>query len=57
MKNMGVLTEQMKRLLKTWPDNKAQKHIAVSHAIISTKSKNLYDDLKRCIWESTTDET
>jgi hypothetical protein len=53
----GVLTEEMERLLKIWLDYQVQKCILGSQAIISTKAKSLYDDLKKCIEESVTDET
>jgi hypothetical protein len=47
----------MERLLKIWLDEQAQKRIQVSQAIISTKVESLYDDLKKRIGESVTDET
>jgi hypothetical protein len=53
----GVLIEEMECLLKTWLYDQTQKYIPVSQAIISTKARNLYDDLKKCIGESVTDET
>jgi hypothetical protein len=53
----GVLIEEMEHLLKIWLDDQAQKSIAVSQAIISTKAKSLYDDLKKRTGESVTDET
>jgi hypothetical protein len=53
----GVFIEEMERLLKIWLDDQAQKRIPVSQAIISTKAKSLYDDLKKRIGESVSDET
>jgi hypothetical protein len=53
----GVLTEEMERLLKIFLDDRAQKRIPVSQAIISTKAKSLYNDLKKRNGKSVTDET
>jgi hypothetical protein len=53
----GLLIEEMERLLKIWLDDQAQKRIPISEAIIFTKGKSLYDDLKKCVGESVTDET
>jgi hypothetical protein len=52
-----VLVEEIKRLLKIWLDDQAQKLIPVSQDIISSKAKSLYDDLKKRIGESVRDET
>jgi hypothetical protein len=52
-----VLIEEMEHLLKIWLDYQAQKRILVSQAIISTEAKNLYDDSKKRIGGSVSDET
>jgi hypothetical protein len=53
----GVLIEEIEHLLKIWLDDQAQKRIPVSQAIISIKAKSLYDNLKKHIGESVTDES
>jgi hypothetical protein len=53
----GVLIEEMERLLKIWLDDQTQKRIPERQAIISAKAKSLYDELKKRIGESVTDET
>jgi hypothetical protein len=52
----SVVTEEMEHLLKIWLDDQAQRRIPVSQAIITTKAKSLYYDLKKQMGDSAKDE-